>query len=99
VTNTGRLNYHLKVLGDLVSKDNEGRYRLTERGQLAVNLLETFPERVPIENRRPSFLKITVCVLMILIGITFLIGPVLNGTLGQHVLSTSSAQADIPGPC
>jgi hypothetical protein len=98
VTNTGRLNYHLKVLGDLVSKDNEGRYRLTERGQLAVNLLKTFPERVPIENGRPSALKIAVCVLMILVGIALLTNPFLYGNLGQHVLSTSSAQASIPGP-
>ena len=53
VTNTGRLNYHLKALGNLISKDEEGKYHLTERGQLAVSLLRTFPERAPAE-KRPS---------------------------------------------
>ena len=98
VTNTGRLNYHLKVLGDLVSKDGEGRYRLTERGQLAVNLLKTFPERVPTENRRLPTLKIVVCVLMVLVAIALLTNPFLYGNLGQHVLTTSSSWAAIPGP-
>jgi predicted transcriptional regulator len=31
VTNTGRFNYHLKALGDLIEKLDDGRYRLTER--------------------------------------------------------------------
>ena len=33
ITNTGRLNYHLKQLGGLISKDEGGRYRLTEQGR------------------------------------------------------------------
>ena len=45
VTNTGRFNYHLKALGDLIEKLDDGRYRLTERGQIAVQLLEKFPEK------------------------------------------------------
>lgn len=98
VTNTGRLNYHLKALGDLVSKDEEGRYRLTERGRLAVNLFKTFPERTPAERRRPSTLKIVACVLMILVGVALLISPVVNNNLGQHVLTTSSSWVSIPGP-
>jgi hypothetical protein len=68
VTNTGRLNYHLKALGDLISKDEEGKYHLTERGQLAVSLLRTFPERAPSE-KRPSLLKVTTAVVLILIGV------------------------------
>jgi DNA-binding transcriptional ArsR family regulator len=28
VTNTGRLNYHLKALGALLSKDDQGKYQL-----------------------------------------------------------------------
>jgi hypothetical protein len=68
ITNTGRLNYHLKALENLISKDNEGKYRLTDRGQLAVNLLRTFPERAPAEKKL-SILKMTVVVVLILIGI------------------------------
>jgi hypothetical protein len=68
ITNTGRLNYHLKALGNLVSKDEEGKYRLTERGQLAVSLLRTFPERAPSE-KKPSVLKASVAIVLILVGI------------------------------
>jgi hypothetical protein len=68
ITNTGRLNYHLKTLGNLVSKDDDGRYRLTERGQLAVSLLKTFPERAP-EEKTLSMLKVTVAIVLILVGI------------------------------
>jgi hypothetical protein len=45
VTNTGRFNYHLKAMGDLIEKTEEGKYRLTERGQLAVQLMEKFPQK------------------------------------------------------
>jgi DNA-binding transcriptional ArsR family regulator len=68
VTNTGRLNYHLKALGGLVSKDDQGRYYLTEKGRLAVNLLRAFPERVPVEKKH-SALRIAVAAVLILVGI------------------------------
>jgi hypothetical protein len=43
ITNTGRLNYHLKVLGDLVKKDGQdGRYELSEKGVVALDLLDKF---------------------------------------------------------
>ena len=45
VENTGKLNYHLKVLGDLIEKDENGKYRLTEKGHLASQLLLRFPEK------------------------------------------------------
>jgi DNA-binding transcriptional ArsR family regulator len=41
---TGLLNYHLKVLGDLLIKDESGQYVLTEKGKLASRLLTEFPE-------------------------------------------------------
>jgi len=47
VNNTGRLNYHLKILGDLIEKDQNGRYVLTEKGQMAAQLLQKFPEKKP----------------------------------------------------
>jgi Protein of unknown function (DUF1648) len=41
ITNTGRLNYHLKILGDLIFKDTgTGEYSLSERGRLAVEFLQ-----------------------------------------------------------
>jgi len=90
VTNTGRLNYHLKALGNLVSKDDEGKYHLTERGQLAVSLLRTFPERASAKKKL-SVLKITTAVVLILIGVllisTFSIG--LLGLSGSTYVSNS----------
>ncbi len=41
---TGLLNYNLKVLGELISKDAENHYVLTEKGMLAAKLLKDFPE-------------------------------------------------------
>jgi hypothetical protein len=43
--NTGKFNYHLKVLADLIEKDANGRYMLTEKGRLAAQFLETFKRR------------------------------------------------------
>lgn len=47
VSNTGKFNYHLKILGDLIEKDQNGRYILTEKGQMAAQLLQKFPEKMP----------------------------------------------------
>ncbi len=70
VTNTGRLNYHLKALGALISKDDQGKYHLTERGKLSVNLLQTFPERATVERKKHlSGLKIAAAVVLLLVGI------------------------------
>jgi DNA-binding transcriptional ArsR family regulator len=68
VTNTGRLNYHLKALGSLILKDVGGKYRLTEQGLQAANLLRTFPERAPPE-RKLAPIKVATAVVLILIGI------------------------------
>jgi hypothetical protein len=35
IASTGRLNYHLKVLDGLISKDAEGKYLLSEKGKAA----------------------------------------------------------------
>lgn len=43
--NTGKLNYHLKVLNDLLMKTEDGRYTLSEKGSLALRLLQEFGEK------------------------------------------------------
>lgn len=48
-SSTGQLNYHLKVLGNLLTKNKAGQYLLTEKGKLASKLLLEFPEED--ENR------------------------------------------------
>lgn len=43
IPHTGKLNYHLKILGDLISKDEQsGQYGLSEKGKVAVTLLGKF---------------------------------------------------------
>jgi len=44
VVNTGKMNYHLKVLGNLLSKNENGQYILSEKGVLASRLLQEFSE-------------------------------------------------------
>jgi len=53
IDNTGRMNYHLKVLNDLVLKREDGQYVLTEKGKLASRLLLEFPE----QNRQELRMK------------------------------------------
>lgn len=50
---TGLLNYHLKVLDDLIIKNETGQYTLTEKGKLASRLMLEFPE----ENRKQLGMK------------------------------------------
>jgi hypothetical protein len=40
---TGLFNYHLKVLGDLLVKNDSGQYTLSDKGKLAARLLTEFP--------------------------------------------------------
>ena len=44
IVSTGLMNYHLKVLGDLLRKNEAGRYMLSDRGKLAAKLLVEFPD-------------------------------------------------------
>jgi DNA-binding transcriptional ArsR family regulator len=45
IVSTGTLNYHLKVLGNLLEKDQTEKYMLSEKGKLASRLLTEFPEQ------------------------------------------------------
>jgi len=52
VVSTGKFNYHLKILGDLIEKGQNGKYGLTEKGQMAAQLLQKFPQRKPGEESK-----------------------------------------------
>jgi predicted transcriptional regulator len=86
ITNTGRLNYHLKGLGNLIVKDNQERYILTEKGHLAVRLLKTFPEKTLASPNSPLLRKIVSIVLTAL-------GIVLVGGIASFGLFLLSVQA------
>jgi hypothetical protein len=45
IVNTGKFNYHLKVLRELLTKTEDGKYTLTEKGKLALRLLQEFDEK------------------------------------------------------
>lgn len=44
IESTGKINYHLKILGDLITKTQDSKYALTERGKVASRLLLEFPD-------------------------------------------------------
>ena len=64
VANTGKFNYHLKLLADLIQKDDQGKYTLTEKGQLAAQFLQKFPEK----NIPPTTLRMADAALIGLAG-------------------------------
>jgi hypothetical protein len=45
VPGTGKFNYHLKILSDLIQKDQNGKYCLTEKGLLAAEFIQKFPAK------------------------------------------------------
>jgi hypothetical protein len=51
---TGLLNYHLKVLGDLITKNEAGQYLLTDKGQIALSVLLNFPAEANLAQKRKS---------------------------------------------
>jgi threonine/homoserine/homoserine lactone efflux protein/DNA-binding transcriptional ArsR family regulator len=52
IVSTGLLNYHLKVLGELISKNEKGQYTLAEKGKLASRLLLEFPEDYQLQRKK-----------------------------------------------
>ncbi len=70
VTNTGRFNYHLKILSELIEKQGDGRYGLTERGRLAVRLIDEFPEKTLQTDRKKSKnKKLAIAAVMLFVSI------------------------------
>lgn len=57
IVSTGTLNYHLKVLGDLLGKDEKEQYTLTERGKLASRLLMEFAEKDDVMQTKKKWWK------------------------------------------
>lgn len=98
INNTGRLNYHLKVLNDLILKREDGQYVLSDKGKRAWCLLLEFSEK----DTQPSKMKLrwrrlfwtATCTLTALITITNLImygiGIVSLKILFQSFLDTSA---------
>ncbi|HEC95903.1 MAG TPA: hypothetical protein ENI50_02655 [Euryarchaeota archaeon] len=43
---TGKLNFHLKKLGDLIEKNEKGLYKLTDKGLRAFSIIQQVPEKI-----------------------------------------------------
>lgn len=72
IVSTGLLNYHLKVLSDLLSKTETGHYSLTEKGKLASRLLTEFPDDYQLERKkwhRRLWTAVAVSQIMILVAV------------------------------
>jgi hypothetical protein len=79
-------------LGTLISKDDQGKYHLTERGKLAVNLLRTFPERATVERKKHhSVLRIVAAAVLLLVGILLISSAV--GLFAYTPTKVSSAES------
>jgi DNA-binding transcriptional ArsR family regulator len=72
VVSTGLLNYHLKVLGELLEKDQAEKYVLSEKGKLAYRVLTEFPNGQPQVDKR--IYKSWVVLFVATIAITMLNG-------------------------
>jgi DNA-binding transcriptional ArsR family regulator len=57
IVSTGTLNYHLKILGDLLSKSESGQYSLTEMGKLAARLLIEYSEKEAVLQTKKKWWK------------------------------------------
>lgn len=91
VMNTGKFNYHLKILGDLIEKDKEGRYRLTEKGQKAVQLLQNFPRE---EKVRPTPLPLADALIIGFIGVVLtVVNPVF---WSSALIALLNIELDVP---
>jgi hypothetical protein len=80
LASTGQLNYHLKILGDLLEKNEIGQYRLSEKGKLAYKVLTDFPNGQPMEQSYKrkrliaSILAIANAISLIVSSLLFFIG-------------------------
>jgi hypothetical protein len=85
ISHTGTLNYHLKVLGDLLAKDGpSGKYSLSDKGKIAASLLHKFETATS-----PSIKVKSLVVGMLVVGTTVAILGYLAGSISLEVLGWS----------
>jgi DNA-binding transcriptional ArsR family regulator len=94
---TGLLNYHLKVLGNLITKGEAGQYLLTEKGKLASRLLLEFPDDdyqlykqliwATLKQKKPNYI-LTVKLLWLLSLLSLLIVLILDAVSINNLIFT-----------
>ena len=96
IPHTGKLNYHLKVLGDLISKDEQtGQYSLSEKGKVAVTLLGKFQtmagaDGVLIKARLKLGLALTVTGAMAALSLFFVVVGMQSSSISTSLTCSSS---------
>ncbi|MFA5366248.1 MAG: hypothetical protein WC325_13790 [Candidatus Bathyarchaeia archaeon] len=87
---TGLLNYHLKVLNDLLAKNEAGQYILTEKGKLASKLIIEFPEKDgPLQKKkRKQFWILAVVVQLVYLFSSITLYSLNYLDLGRFVIYT-----------
>lgn len=89
---TGKLNFHLKKLEDLIEKDEKGLYNLTDKGLRAFSILQQVPEKIEEASaaRRAAtyFLDFFA---VILVSLSYFIFPIkISGIIQQEFVITPS---------
>ena len=87
--NTGKFNYHLKILADLIQKDSNGKYMLTEKGRLAAQFLGTFKKKTD----EPSPLHMSDALLIGFVGFVLTLA---NPGFWSFLLAVSASIKFIP---
>ena len=67
ITNTGKMNYHLKILAALLSKNEAGQYTLSEKGKLASKLLHEFPRENNQQYRQWITIVVAMSIMVVLV--------------------------------
>ena len=97
VLSTGLLNYHLKVLGDLLQKNDTGHYALSDKGRLAYKVLTEFPNaqsKVVDKRIYKAWIILTAAsVILLILNGYFLSIPVERTSLALAILLLASAAA------
>ena len=73
ISSTGTLNYHLKILSELISKNESGLYILTEKGRLASQLLLEFPDKKTHYQTEPQLPRL-VRIATVIVSAIFMVG-------------------------
>jgi len=89
---TGKLNFHLKRLEDLIEKDEKGLYKLTDKGLRAFSIIQQVPEKIEEASaaRRIAayFLDFFA---VILVSLIYFIFPIkISGIIQQEFVITPS---------
>jgi hypothetical protein len=94
INNTGKLNYHLKVLQELITKNPEGQYILTERGKLAAGFLQELdktksPAQIDATPTRGYMLVVSLIILGVVLTdiVFFLAGTISVAEFAKYLVT------------